>query len=196
MNCHQFAQLFEVENYHEGSYALDCQDINSDVAETSFPLYPFRFAGGRATERKMSKEGRILYGSSYLYANAPPADRIQFLGAGIDGSSVIIRTEVDDLTKKSVISKKDGSLFDMLRTVFYKEAKHVKKSLDSLYDYPNFLRLDNTVKQIESLYNTNIQRQPFFDSNDLVYDDSYLMKPSDDLEVMQSPWNTYQIHSS
>ncbi|GME83701.1 unnamed protein product [Ambrosiozyma monospora] len=138
--------------------------------------FPFNFTGISATGRGMNQCGRILFGASYLYTSAPIVDRVAFIGAGCNSSVVVLKTD-----KTGDSDTREGNLHDWLKYTLQLESKLTGDKVDDIYH--KGLRIDSLVNTIRSLYS---DKNKLLAESEIQFDDSYLMLPDDDVEVLKS----------
>ncbi|GMG21567.1 unnamed protein product [Ambrosiozyma monospora] len=192
LDCTTFAELFDVDvdvDLKDGDYEKQCSELTfAEKDQLGMKHFPFGFTAISGAQRRMNKFGRILFGASYLYTSAPIVDRVAFIGAGFNSSVVVLKTEKTKTKTKSntktntaELNKKDGNLNDWLKDTLQLEAKLTGGKVESLYN--KGLRIDSLVNEIRSLYSN---KNKLLAESEIQFDDSYLMLPDDDVDVLKS----------
>ncbi|KAH3660124.1 hypothetical protein OGAPHI_007329 [Ogataea philodendri] len=178
MTCDQFRMLFAD---YEKFVQETCVDL-TDVEKEALPSYPFRFKIHDRTGFQLEEPGRILYGASFLQTSAPPPARVHFLGAGLNKSSVIINTQRNPVTHEPVILDRSKDIYSVSEHLLENEARWRSTTKEKVIK--DGIRLDHMVNEIQNLYNYDASVQPCYAEDELVYDKSYLLKLSDQVNVM------------
>ncbi|GME66729.1 unnamed protein product [[Candida] boidinii] len=178
LTCKEFKEYYKID---KEEFDIKCTDMsNTERAEN--PRYPYQFKILDQLVGNFYFETRILWGASYVYNSLPPPRKVQFLGAGLGGSSVAILTERDKLGRHPVISKRSGNLKDFYYKVVEKEAELQHKSVKEILEQE--LRLNDIVYQLRDTYSNDSIRQNIANERELEIEQSYLCQVDKNVQVL------------
>lgn len=178
LTCKEFKEYYKIE---KDEFDIKCADMtNTERAEN--PRFPYQFKILDQLKGTFYFETRILWGASYVYNTLPAPRKVQFLGAGLGGSSVAVLTERDRLDRNPIISKRSGNLKDLYYKVVEKEAEIQKKSVKEILQQQ--LRLNDIVYQLRDTYNNDTNRQSIVNERELESEQSYLCKIDRNVQVL------------